>query len=149
MADLREELWDDDAVEVAPSQPVNGHVVTIDPVELQWARFRDMFAEAMQDGLWTVEDLESKVLSHRAFFFPGKNCACCGEIVTFPSGKKVMQFTWAVGDMEELVAMEPGVAAVCRLLGCDETLVEGRAGWTKVLKPLGYEPFSVSLRKAL
>ena len=149
MTALDQDTWDDDATEEAPSQLLNGHAVTVDPVELQWARFRDQFAEAMQDGLWTVEDLEEKILTHRAFFFPGKNCACVGEIHIFPSGKKVMQFTWAVGDMEELVGMEPGVAAVCRLLGCDETLVEGRAGWTKVLRPLGYEPFSVSLRKAL
>jgi hypothetical protein len=148
MNDLRIDAWDE-AEDADTSPPVNGHVVPVDPVHSQWARFRDQFAEAMQDGFWTVEDLEAKILSHRAFFFPGKNCACCGEIVEYPGGAKVMQFTWAVGDMNELVSMEPGVAAICRTLGCNGTLIEGRAGWQKVMKPLGYKPFSVTLYRPL
>jgi hypothetical protein len=45
--------------------------------------------------------------------------------------------------------MAPGVESMGRMMGCTEMLIEGRAAWAKLLKPLGYEPFSVTLRKAL
>lgn len=153
MADLREELWDDDtAVEEAPSQPLNGHAMSapaVDPVQLQWARFREMFAEAMREGFWTVEDLEAKIASHRAFFFPGRTSACVGEVQVYPGGSRVMQITWAVGDVEELLTLEPGVAAVSRMMGCTGMLIEGRQAWAKLMKPLGYEPWSVTLYKVI
>lgn len=146
MPDLRDESWD--AFEEAPPRPVNGHKVSVDPVQAQWARFRDQFAEIANDGYWTFDDLEAKILSHRAFFFPGKSAAMVCEIVAYPSGCKMFQATWAVGDLGELLAMEPGVAAMGRMLGCDGLVVEGRAGWSKALKALGYELRTVTMYKA-
>jgi len=35
------------------------------------------------------------------------------------------------------------------MMGCTSMLVEGRAAWKKLLGPMGYEPWSVTLRKAL
>lgn len=120
-----------------------------DPTLVQWARFRDQFAEALGDGYWTLEDLEQKIASKRAFFFPGKNAAVVGEIQVYPGGNHVMQFTWAVGDVAEVVSMEPGLIALSRMMGCNEVLIEGRMAWAKLLAPLGYETWSVTLRKAI
>lgn len=120
-----------------------------DPLLNQWSRFRPMFAEAMGSGFWTVEDLEQKIASRRAFFFPGKDSAIVATVESYPGGERVMQGTWAVGAVEEVVAMIPGVEAVARMMGCTSMLVEGRAAWRKVLAPLGYEPWSITLRKAL
>lgn len=119
------------------------------PLAKQWARFRDQFAEAMEGGLYTVEDLEVMIVTGEAYFWPGVNSAVVAKRVVYPSGEAVMQTLWAVGDIEEVVALEPGIAATGRLLGCSSMLVEGRAAWTKVLKSAGYEPWSVTLRKAL
>jgi hypothetical protein len=152
MPDLREESWDDDEPFEAPSRPVNGHALhapAADPVAAQWARFRDRFADAMTDGLWTVEDLEEKVLAHRAFFFPGVNAAMAAEIQIFPSGRQVFQVTWAVGEAAELIGMAPGVIALARTLGCHSILVEGRPAWVRLLAPMGFEPFSMASLKEL
>ena len=119
------------------------------PLAKQWSRFRDQFAEAMEGGLYTVEDLELMIQTGEAYFWPGVNSAVVAKRVVYPSGEAVMQTLWAVGDIEEVVALEPGIAATGRLLGCSSMLVEGRAAWTKVLKSAGYEPWSVTLRKAL
>jgi hypothetical protein len=120
-----------------------------DPTLVQWARFRDQFAQAMGDGFWTLEDLEQKIAAKRAFFFPGKNAAVVGEIQVYPGGERVMQFTWAVGDVDEIVAIEPGLVAISRMMGCTSVLIEGRMAWAKLMKPLGYEPWSVTLHKAI
>lgn len=120
-----------------------------DPTLVQWAKFRDLFAEAMEDGFWTLEDLEQKIAAKRAFFFPGKAAAVVTEIQVYPGGRRVMQAMWGVGDVAEIVAMEPGIVAVARMMGCDAILLEGRLAWAKVMKPLGYEPWSITLHKAI
>ena len=45
--------------------------------------------------------------------------------------------------------MAPGIEAMARMFGCQETLIEGREAWRKLLQPMGYELFSVTLRKRL
>ncbi len=55
----------------------------------------------------------------------------------------------AGGDMDEVVAMIPGVMSVGRMMGCSSVLVEGRKGWERVLAALGFEHFSTTLRKDL
>jgi hypothetical protein len=121
----------------------------VDPMLLAWARFRDQFAGAMTDGFWSIEDLEQKIASRQAFFFPGAGSAMVGEIQVYPTGKKVFQVTWAVGEVGELVAMAPGVEAVMRMMGCSGILIEGERAWEKVLEPHGYKPFSTTIYKAL
>ena len=121
----------------------------VDPLLSQWSRFRDQFAKAMGAGFWTIEDLEQKIAHRRAFFFPGKNAALVGQIEVYPGGASVFQVLWACGELEELVAMAPGVEAMARMMGCGAVLIEGEPAWQKVLKDHGYELWSVTLHKAL
>jgi hypothetical protein len=122
---------------------------TVDPLLSQWARFRDLFKASMEGGFWTIEDLEQKIAHRRAFFFPGQSAAMVGEVVVFPGSAKVLQVTWAAGDVEELLRMAPGVEAVARMMGCNGMLIEGRPAWVRVLKPMGYEHWSSTAYKAL
>jgi hypothetical protein len=120
-----------------------------DPILTQWERFKPLFAEAMEDGFWTIEDLEQKIAHKRAFFFPGKAAAIITEIVSYPGGERAMHTLWACGDVDEVVQLAPGVEAIARMMGCTSMIVEGRAAWKKLLSPQGYAPWSVTLRKAL
>lgn len=124
-------------------------VEEVDPLLSQWARFRDQFAEAMREGFWTLESLEEKIAKKQAFFFPGREAAMVAEIVGYPGGVRVFQVLWACGNVPELLQMAPGVEAMGRMMGCQEMLIEGQAAWKKLLEPLGYRLFSVTLRKAL
>lgn len=137
-------------IEEEPGESVVNLAASVDPLLSQWARFRDLFKEAMaENGFWTIEDLEQKIAHRRAFFFPGKSAALVGYIEVYPGGRKVFQSLWAVGDLQEIVAMIPGLESIGRMLGCDGILVEGRDGWERALEPLGYERWSVSLYKEL
>ena len=140
----------DDTFEDAPEgAEVIALAGEVDPLLSQWARFRDLFAQSMGAGFWTIEDLEQKIAHRRAFFFPGKDAALVGQIEVYPGGARVFQFTWAVGDVQELVQLVPGCEALARMMGCTGMLVEGRKAWEKVLAPLGYKAWSVTLHKAL
>jgi hypothetical protein len=119
------------------------------PLLAQWERFRPAFAEAMEGGLYSIDDLEAEVGSGESYFWPGSTAAVIAKVVTYPSGELVMQTLWAVGEMNEVLALAPGIEATARLLGCSSMLVEGRKGWQRVLQPHGYEPWSVTVRKAL
>lgn len=121
---------------------------TVNPLLAQWLRFKPQFVEAMAHSFHDVEDLERKIGQGRAYLFPGKNAAVVAEKAEY-SGQTVFQCLWSVGDLDEVLALAPGIEAFGRLIGCSEMLVEGRRGWEKVLKPLGYEFFSVTMRKAL
>lgn len=144
--DLEDELGPE--VE-APRIEVVTPETTAPPLHSQWARFRPQFAEAMEGGLHSIESLEKLIGQGKAYFLPGKNSAVVAEKVTYDGGVSALQVLWAVGDVDEILALAPGLEAIGRLVGCSEMLVEGRAGWTKILKAHGYSPWSVTLRKAL
>jgi hypothetical protein len=122
---------------------------SVDPLLSQWARFRDKFAEGMRAGFWTIEDLEQKIAHRRAFFFPGAESAMVGQIEVYPGEARIFQVLWAVGDVDELLRMAPGVEALARMMGCTAMLIEGRPAWKRVLEGQGYELWSVTLHKAL
>jgi hypothetical protein len=103
----------------------------------------------MGPGFWTIEDLEQRIAHKRAFFFPGRTSAVVSQIEVYPGGERVMQSLWAVGDLEELTDMLPGIEAVARMMGCTSFLVEGRPAWKRVLASQGYAQWSVTLHKAL
>jgi hypothetical protein len=153
MSEADEPLELPESPQEAPQQAASAEVIDlnerVDPLLEQWARFRDQFADAMGDGFWTVDDLEQKIAHRRAFFFPGKAAALVAEIQTYPGGAQVFQVTWAVGDVAEMIQMAPGIESMARMMGCTSILIEGRKAWEKLLAPLGYTPWSVTVWKAL
>jgi hypothetical protein len=146
MADASLADWDEDE---RPRLKLEPPLEPVDPMLLQWAKFRDQFADAMRDGFWTLEDLEQKIADKRAFFFPGKEAAMVAEIVAYPGGVRVFQVLWACGEIPELLQLAPGVEATGRMMGCSEMLIEGQQAWKRLLEPMGYTLFSVTLRKPL
>lgn len=140
MPDLQDEAAGAELIRLAAS---------VDPLLSQWARFRDLFAQGMGDGFWTIEDLEQRIAHRRAFFFPGRNAALVGYIDVYPGGQHVFQVLWQVGDVEEAVTILPGVEALARMMGCSGMIIEGRPAWKRVLQAHGYKLWSVTLHKGL
>jgi hypothetical protein len=120
-----------------------------DPVMVQWARFRDRFAEAMDGGLYTIDELEERIATHRAYLFAGKNAAVIGQVEPYPGGARAMQISWACGELDEILTLAPGIEAMARMVGCTMMIVEGQKGWERLLKPQGYEFFSTTIAKEL
>lgn len=149
--DLDEVLGVARQVEPEPPEPAPLEVVkpnTVLPLHAQWERFKPQFVEAMKLSPHSVDDLEKSIGQGRTMFFPGKNAAITAEKV-FVGATAFFQVTWAIGDIEEILSLAPGIEAVGRLLGCSFMLIEGRRGWEKMLKPLDYNFWSITLQKAI
>lgn len=53
------------------------------------------------------------------------------------------------GDLDELMALRPGVEAWARAQGAQAARINGRRGWTRALRSAGFAPSDGELRKAL
>ncbi len=120
------------------------------PAMKEWERCKPWIEAALEGGFYGIGYIEG--LLNRPHnpgqFWPGKNAAIVTEVQDH--GDHRVLFCWAAGgDMEEVLAMASGIEAVGRLLGCQYAMSEGRGGWARVMKKHGYEPYSVTIRKAL
>lgn len=132
----------------APPAPAPVTAETVHPMHAQWSKWRPEFAKAMDGSFHTVDALERLIFQNRAQLWPGARAAIVTEIQDYP-GERVLQALWAAGDVDEIIALIPGLESFGRLMGCTSVLVEGQKAWQRVLKPHGYGHWSTTLRKAL
>lgn len=147
MSKLDRELEDMGLAANAP--PLPALQVVAKPPSAHWERCKGWIEEGLGDSLLKITGIEAAIAHGEAILWPGQKCALVSEFVTYPSGERASQVMSAGGDLEEIMSMVPGMEAFARLNGCAISIVEGRKGWEKVLKPSGYEFASLTLRKAL
>lgn len=141
------------AVQTAPpaAKPEPPRAVTneVHPLAANWSKWKDRFAEAMDDGFYTVEQLEKLIFSNHAQLWCGNNAAIVTKIENYEGGARVLQAIWMAGDLAEAIDMSPGIESFGRSMGCTQALIEGRPGWVKLLKAKGYKPWSMTVGKAI
>lgn len=105
----------------------------------EWARCRNYIQEALErsPGLETIEDIEQGIRECRLQFWPGRASAVITEIGQYPR-KRVLIVNHAGGDLNELIEMEPSIAAFARGAGCDLVMGFGRMGWKRIWEKRGY-----------
>lgn len=113
-----------------------------------WALWRDRIAKAADGSHHTIESIETSLVDGRARLLTMPDCCFVVELADYPSAR-ACQVMWAAGTLEAILAATPRLHAWARAQGCTEMLVEGRSGWARTLKDIGYRPWSVTLRKAL
>jgi len=114
----------------------------------QLERCREWLEPALEGGFFQWSDVQGLMLSGALLLWEGKKSAILTEDVTYPHHRAV-QVWLAGGDMDEIIAMTPGLEAAARMRGCDRVLIEGREGWQKALAGLDYKPFSFTVVKEL
>ena len=119
------------------------------PPHAHWDRCKPWIKEGLHGSLISVEDIERLLNEGKAVLWPGQSCAIVSEFVDYSSGERASQVLSAGGDLQEILSMVPGMEAFARLSGCAVSIVEGRKGWEKVLKPAGYEFLSLKLSRKL
>lgn len=116
---------------------------------MSWSRWRGEIAKAADPAFYPIEGIEADIRSGKSQLWMLPNCCVISEIVDYP-GEKVCQCLWAAGDLSEILSdLSPKLEAWAKAQGCQSMLVESREGWARALKPLGYKPWSVTVRKAL
>lgn len=127
-------------------QAVTDHV---HPIAANWAKWKDRIADAVGGGFDTVAEIERAIFSNQAQLWCGKDAAVVTKIQTYPGGERVLMALWMAGDIEDAMAMASGIESFGRSMGCTSALIEGRKGWERLLRKHGYDPWSVTVRKAL
>lgn len=113
-----------------------------------WAAWRGEIAKACDGSHQTIDSIEADIAEGRALPVYGQGCCFIVEIHQYP-GVRSCQVTWGAGELKPILAAMPHLHDWARGRGCTEMLIEGRAGWARALRDLGYETWSVTVRKAL
>lgn len=100
---------------------------------------------ALEEG--SRAELIADLQAGRAQLWIGEASAMVTEVVEEPA--RTIHVWLAAGAIGDILAITPGVAAWGRAMGCKFATVDGRKGWERVLRPLGFAPVHGILRKAL
>ena len=114
-----------------------------------YARWRERFATALDPRFHDIAFVDGLVWFGRAKLFANERAALLAEIKVYPTGACDVHVLVGAGDLDALVALEPDLAAWGRFHRCLGVLIESREGWAKIMKPHGYEPHQVAVRKEL
>lgn len=115
-----------------------------------YTQFRAAFAEVIDERYYTLDWLDQQVLQGKVQFWRSDNAACITEIKHYPTGAKDLHALIAAGDIGEMInKMLPRAEQWAREQGCVSALVESREGWSRALKPYGYQTFQTTVRKEL
>lgn len=115
---------------------------------MNWQRWRSEIAKAVDGSHHTIETVEQQLIERRLHAWMTEDCCILIEIIRYPA-ETACQYMWAAGDLAAILAEEPRIVDWAVRAGCTEILVESRPAWAKALKPLGYDLWSVTVRKAL
>lgn len=114
-----------------------------------YAEWRERLTDGINTDFYPIAYVEDRLANGDAWFAATDAAAVVFEIKTFPSGLRVLHFLVGAGDLTELVSrIRPQLEAWGKAQGCKGALMESRDGWTRALRPHGYEAFQTSLYKA-
>jgi hypothetical protein len=88
-------------------------------------------------GTHDFDDIVEACETGRMQFWPAPAACAITEIAVYPKMKTLNVFL-AGGDLNAILARIDDAAAWGRSLGCTAMTMTGRAGWERVLRPLGW-----------
>lgn len=111
----------------------------------EWRRCRRWLVPALEDA--TEAQIEAEIAAGRVQLWRGERSAMLTQLV---QGAEPYVLVWlGGGDLEELMAMRPGVEAWARAQGACAARINGRRGWRRALRSAGFASCDGELRKAL
>lgn len=96
-------------------------------------------AIAAAGGLYTPESIEQAVRAGRMQLWraPDDTAVVVTQIGHYPEAK-VLWVLLAAGELNAVMALQDTVAFWARAMGCSRIVMDGRAGWDKVLPQYGW-----------
>lgn len=150
-----EPLASPSSVEITPEVEIAG--VAAGTIPSIWPLVYDLMKSATLRSGYLPEDFLDDLLNGfcQMVIAAEKNgtlhAVCITEIYEDPTPKKICNIRVLAGKGRgNWLQWLPQMEAWAKNKGCDEVEVaEGRMGWTRILKPNGYKPVAVKLKKAL
>ena len=97
-------------------------------------------------GTHTFEDIVDGLRTGHLQFWPAPKGCLITEIVIFPQKKTINVFLGG-GELEQLSDMHEDVIKWAKSQGCTAATINGRAGWVRAFKHLGWTPLHTTLVK--
>lgn len=113
-----------------------------------WARYRAWLLPALRAECATEAQLLEDILSGRVQLWAGEAAALVTQRV-WEDGVLRLHIWLAGGDLAEILSLRPGLEAWARGQGCRHITIDGRAGWSRVLRRLGYSAVGHQLQRTL
>jgi len=85
----------------------------------------------------SFNDIAQEVIVGAAHFYDYGDCCILMKVIQFPRFKNYHCFI-ACGNMESLMQKQEDIRKVAKELGCKEMTINGRPGWSRVLKENGW-----------
>jgi hypothetical protein len=108
--------------------------------------YLDWLRPALTDA--SVEELLAELSSSRAQLWLGERSAVVTEL-TGDREDRCLHIWLAGGDLKEILRLRPGVEAWARGQGCRSVTIDGRPGWSRVLRRFGYRMSGCELKRKL
>ena len=116
-----------------------------DDLAAEWRRCRRWLIPALEDA--TEAEIMEELAAGRVQLWRGERSAMLTQLV---QGPEPYILVWlGGGDLDELIALAPGVEAWARAHGAHAARINGRRGWRRALRSAGFAPCDGELRKAL
>jgi len=114
----------------------------------EYTRFRPAFAQILDPRFYTIQWLDSQVVSGKFRLFSDDNSAILVSIRTYPTGLKELCGEAATGNLSAIARkLIPQSIEWAQSIGCTSARIESRAGWAKAMKKDGFEIHQVAIRK--
>lgn len=113
-----------------------------------WARYRAWLLPALRAECGTEAQLLEDILSGRVQLWAGEGAAVVTQRVC-EDGASRLHIWLAGGDLAGILSLRPGIEAWARGQGCRHITIDGRAGWSRVLRRLGYSAEGHQLQRTL
>jgi hypothetical protein len=115
-----------------------------------YLQYRECIIQNLDPEWYPPEWLDAAIAQGAVVGFYGDKSALLCEVRQYPGGARVGGVFHAVGVREELEdLLRPEAEAWAHSVGCSHIVLEGRLGWVRSLKSVGYEPHKASVIKAL
>lgn len=106
---------------------------------------REAILPALEDA--TEDEVLNELLLGRAQLWRGDRSAMITQLVSEPEPYVLVWI--GGGDLRELLALQPVIGSWAKQHGAKAARINGRAGWTRALKHVGFAPDGEDLRKPL
>lgn len=122
--------------------------MVIHPFAQAFERCKPMLAEAVtRSGGTSLHEVLDHILAGKAQLWEAEGAAVVTQIADGEQGRTI-RYWLAGGMLRAVIELAPGIEAYGRAWGCKTAILEGRKGWARVLKSIGYIG-DTELRKAL
>ena len=88
-------------------------------------------------GIYSPLDIAQAVAEGRMQSWTRGDSLVVTEVLRFPR-KSLANIVLAMGDLEDVMALQPGIEEFGQGLGCEKLVMAGRPGWVGVLPRFGW-----------